>query len=172
MKVKEFKTSKGEFVLVDLPNAIHVMKHNGYIVQSCSSKLDCLNKCNRIDNGDVKGFLYIGNTEGDFKLSDITEQQAIEIVDSRFIFQTQYIKDMLHCYLDYENNDWVYKEALPSLHSLIKSKGIYLYENPLGNLKVYKKNFKGHDMFYSNYTAKWQEAEQKTFYNPYIFKKI
>lgn len=69
-------------------------------------------------------------------LKQITEQQASEIVDSidsQVSFKT-------------------------SLNILLKSKGVYLFENPL-KIGTSKQDY-----------THFKEAEQNTFYNPYIFK--
>lgn len=75
------------------------------------------------------------------KLSEITEEQASEIVDKKIGYKN---------YLESTDviSNYSCVTATKSLHSLIKSKGAYLYENPHNTV----------------------EAEQKTFYNPVIFK--
>lgn len=79
-------------------------------------------------------------------LSEITEEQASEIV-----FR-----------IGHHSNDHLIPSAKQILHSLLKSKGIYLFENPYGE---WFSDFKN-----ANDELDWQLAEQKTFYNPYIFK--
>jgi len=80
-------------------------------------------------------------------LSRITEEQASEIVDIK--------GDRFQDYNHVSCCDRWCNTAIESLHSLLKSKGIHLFENPCDN--------------YCG-TIEYQEAEQKTFYNPYIFK--
>lgn len=80
------------------------------------------------------------------RLSEITEGQASEIVGS---VEERLYKDDVSEY---------FKTAIKSLHSLLKSKGVYLYENTLSTgTSKYDYNM-------------YKEAEQKTFYNPVIFK--
>nr|WP_317633077.1 hypothetical protein [uncultured Flavobacterium sp.] len=81
----------------------------------------------------IKGLNFIPLNCNGIKLSEITEEQASEVVGS-----------------------------IKELHSLLKSKGIYLFENPYGE---WFSDFKN-----ANDELDWQLAEQKTFYNPYIFK--
>lgn len=120
MKKLEFETSKGRFVIVDGVGEDFAMDLTHMII------------CD----------------EWFVKLSEITEEQASEIVDYSIL------KNMYASYnYGFCTNSYVYKTAIESLHSLLKSKGIYLYKNPAPLL---------------HHTR--LEAEQKTFYNPYIFK--
>ena len=96
------------------------------------------------------------NINTGIKLSEITEEQASEIVDK--VMNNQHFQN--YNFKSY-NDRWV-KTAIESLHSLLKSKGIHLFENPYG--KWYS------DFENANQELDWQLAEQKTFYNPYIFK--
>lgn len=131
MKKIEFKTIKGDFVLVDNRG-----RANYYDV--------------------ISDFIMRGvNLKYINQIKDITEKQASNIVDNPTSdgFYPRYwnFEDgntMWYCLKD---------NALESLHSLLKSKGVYLYENPNDNQCG---------------TIEWQEAEQNTFYNPYLFKKI
>ena len=116
MKKLEFETSKGRFVLVD---------NNQYN----EAVIDFLKKVN------------YGSYMNRIKLSEITEEQASEIVG----FQ----------YMDYMSKP----TAIESLKSLLKSKGIHLFVNP------YKQSNKE----YFN-KIHFEQSEEKTFYNPYIFK--
>lgn len=81
------------------------------------------------------GFYYL-------ELKEITEEQSSEIVS----FEEEY-------------NISLYSSAKNKLHSLLKSKGIHLFENPYAD-KIGITDFDYHR----------NKAEQKTFYNPYIFK--
>lgn len=103
MKVLEFETSKGSFLVVDAINNANI--HTGT------------------------------------KLLEITEEQASEIVSSL-------VKD------DNGNKSYIH-----TLHSLLKSKGIHLYNNPLQTAYQFDQS-----------VYEYHQAEQKTFYNPYIFK--
>lgn len=96
----------------------------------------------------VDGFYHIN---GGINLSKITEEQASEIVD-----------EVWGKYKNYETderagnyNRFVCDSAIESLNSLLKSKGVHLFENPTKERFVY---------------FEYREAERKTFYNPYIFK--
>src|SRR5690606_29958614 len=89
------------------------------------------------------------------KLSEITEEQASEIVEESL---DSHLYTFYKCYnlneveeVEWED-DFIYTSAIDSLHSLLKSKGIHLFENPFyhGDLEDY---------------TKYKEAEQKTFYN-------
>lgn len=107
MKKLEFETSKGRFLVVDLKNDY--------------SEIYQLTELGY-------GFLCV--------LSEITEEQASEVVDCH--------KSLFGVPLS---------THIESLHSFLKSKDIYLFENPVPLLH--------HSRL---------EAEEKTFYNPYIFK--
>lgn len=97
------------------------------------------------------------------KLSEITEEQASEIVDE-FKYHPTLIKKV---FIDYLNGDFYIDTAIESLHSLLKSKGIHLFENPIDLEEQLDCNC---DMCYQKLEDAFNEAEQKTFYNPYIFK--
>lgn len=145
MKVLEFETSKGIFKLIDMPETIRVNGWNGNIM------IDELNQISQEKYS--KGFY----------LKNITEEQAIEIVDKHRFGYKNYTwrnpklggQQVAMVISDYCRN------AIDSLLSLIDSKGIYLYEKPylpeelINNQEAFMADLK---------------AEQKTFYNPYIFK--
>lgn len=78
------------------------------------------------------------------KLSEITEEQASDIVSS-LVADKQ------------GNKSYVY-----TLHSLLKSKGIHLFKNPY--TKQVDENYSKHNRIL------FEKSEAKTFYNPYIFK--
>lgn len=138
MKSKVFNTSKGEFLIVDLPG-----KGNTETI--------CL-------LSDLKYKIV-----GPVKL--ITEEQASDIMVSEYVFTPGENVEHWNLYKNYEDNSlsWSFT-ALDSLHSLIKSLGIHLYENPFGNYK----DFEGKMDLYMNILSE----EQNTLYNPYIWKKI
>lgn len=114
MKTLEFKTSKGEFILVD-------------------------------------GVYHEG-----IKLSEITEDKASEIVSSSM-----------------GNKNF--------LLFTLKQKGVYLYDNPFIKPKIpneqtlkkfHNKGYGENDFVDLKYDQHMYDlAEQKTFYNPYLFKK-
>src|SRR5690606_4848510 len=85
---------------------------------------------------------------------NITEEQASKIVD----YFTEYSKR----YQDYERLECAYLTAIESLHSLLKSKGIHLYDNPYTNSTDLNSSF------FSMQTdfKKEKEAEEKTYRNP------
>lgn len=138
MKKLEFETSKGNFVLLDVDyNSMTFVR----ILDTCTA---CL--------GSEEIFDY---TES-FKLSEITEEKASEVVDDK----------EGNSFTDYEvdpteNEGYYYKHtAIESLQSLIKSKGIHLYENPykdVGLMPSYEQKL-------------YRDANYLTFYNPYLFK--
>ena len=133
MKKLEFETSKGEFMLVGISKSIEEAYEDGYIF-----------------------YKLIG------KLSDITEEQASEMVDIWFesdegkVFYTNYLV-----------NGHAFESATESLQSLIKSKGVHLFENPYKNMLSIQ-SLEGSQIHSKNV----EEAEEKTIYNPYLFKKI
>lgn len=89
-------------------------------------------------------------------LKRITEEKASEIVD-----------DELYDYVLFRGHLQNYCEtAIESLHSLLKSKGIHLYKNPYTNSTDLNSSFFSMQTDFN----KEKQAEQKTFYNPYIFK--
>lgn len=106
-------------------------------------------------------------------LKHITEQQASEIVPSTHHFTPGENIEHWNLFEDYEYNrlSWSFT-SIESLHSLIKSKGYYLFENPNPKPSEY--------MFYKRKSdgVSWGDSllqlhncsDQKTFYNPVIFK--
>ncbi|MGM1429571.1 hypothetical protein ACS126_09950 [Sphingobacterium lactis] len=105
-------------------------------------------------------------------VKEMTEEQFAEVVSHEINKE-----EFTHRYLerDYKNYDCgaaYFETARESFQSLIRSLGWYLWENPYGNFKSYKKAFNGHDMFYANYIDKYHQAESKTLYNPILLRKI
>lgn len=95
-----------------------------------------------------------------YLLKDITEKQASDIVDINRL-----VGDKL-AYKDYLSFRYLYK-AVDSLYSLFDSKGIYLYENPHPRRYIMAMTDKG---IVDTTEKLYLEAEEKTFYNPLIFK--
>ena len=143
MKKLEFKTSKGEFILLD-----------------CDT------------DGRIKLPTDIEYQELG-RVKDMTEEQFAEVVDNRLVFQSQYIKDMLNCYTNYSDPTFVFTSAKESFESLVKSLGWYLWENPLDSTKYLFGEGKDQNNFFVRLPKrKWQEAESKTLYSPILLKKI
>lgn len=92
---------------------------------------------------DINGIFFSG-AKGIIQLKKITEQQASEIVDSEYN-QSKYGQ--------YEPN------AIHRLYSIITSNGYHLFENPYTDAQKYSE-------------SKYFDAEDKTFYNPIIFKLV
>lgn len=141
MKELKFKTSKGEFKVVDEKDykVFHLM-------------------------------LTMNGPEA-ISLKEITEEQASDIADE-FKYHPTLIKKV---FKDYLNEDFYLESAIESLHSLLKSKGIHLFENPIEepNINDFKSTpfcESGNCESYRDLVAEHREAEEKTFYNPYIFK--
>ena len=128
MKKLEFETSKDKFVLVDLPSYEEIEK-----------ELQFFGHDQGLTNEDLNNYFrhILPDLNKSYELSEITEEEASQIVD-------YYIEDN---FLGYTEID--------VLHSLLKSKGIHLFENP-----------------YKNHQDKDLETwyEELTFYNPFIFK--
>lgn len=88
-------------------------------------------------------------------IKNLTEEQASEVVESF----TQEINNYT-CHFNYVlNTHDITINSIESLHSLLESKGINLFENP----------YKQVNKEYFN-KIHFEQSEQKTFYNPYIFK--
>lgn len=132
----EFETSKGSFVLID------------------ESELTKIDK------------IIVSNDNDFIKLSEITDKQASEVVDSFDLFGNINVG-----YKNYSEEEPVLNTAKESLHSLLKSKGVYLFENPIihpNDMGIQPASFS----WYLEQENQHNEAELKTFYNPYLFKKI
>lgn len=135
MKKLEFETSKGKWVLID------------------GSDLPKVDK------------IIVENDTNFIKLSDITEEQASEIV------QMTWISDNINLceFKNYDTNgNGSLSSSIESLHSLIESKGVHLFENPYENSTDLNSSFFSMQEDFN----KEKEAEEKTFYNPYLFKVI
>ncbi len=87
------------------------------------------------------------------RLKQITEEQASDIVDLFNLYPKNH-------YQDYERLECGYSSSIISLHSLLRSKGIYLFKNPYPDAGLIPSA--GQQLY--------REAELKTFYNPVIFK--
>ena len=139
MLIKEikFETDKGKFLLVDM-------------------------------TGGVRKFIPWDFVDESFDVKDITEVQAESIVDSTvFIFTPGESTEYNYLHKNYETNDlsWSFG-AKGSLLSLIKSLGVYLFENPFSDIPYDADEC--HEYF-ENIELQ-NEAEKLTFYNPVILK--
>lgn len=145
MKTIEFETSKGRFLLIDSKDA--PSSFNRYL-------------------RDIEKELNIQLITG-YKLSEITEEEAREIVDE-FLFNANDGTDYgdQEVYKNYITDEIYLTNPKESLHSLLESKGIHLYKNPYTNSTDLNSSFFSMQTDFN----KEKEAEQKTFYNPYIFK--
>lgn len=88
-----------------------------------------------------------------FKLEGIAEDELSNIVQSH--------NGMYNTYTEEEFGGMT-SSSMTSLRSLLESKGVQLFENKFGKLE------EAHLKYIVD--CSWKEAEQKTFYNPYIFK--
>lgn len=131
MKKLEFETNKSRFVIVDNKDFPKSLDDYSFYIEEK---------------------LLIGG----IKLSEITEEQASDIVDEpvKFFNPTNpyCVEDVV--YIDYTSREGFWT-AIESLHSLLESKGVHLFKNPY----ISKIN-----------PLEYKEAKEKTFYNPYIFK--
>ena len=158
MKVLDFKTIKGEFILLDLP------KFNKNVTDAYVTHIDY--NLNNVTIQDIDTGEYVFGAEFAFPVEIIcsvkhmTEEQFAEVVDST-------VKGgILACFKDYtkgyySNSIFTAKE---SFESLIKSLGWYLFENTVA-VPMHKSNN-------INEMSKYIEAESKTLYNPVLLKKV
>ena len=146
MKELRIETSKGRFVVID--------KNQDWCF---GEKFNYFGE-NKHDAFNIKDINLCFSFSKCFKLSEITEDQARNIVDLK--------GDRFQDYNHVSCCDRWCNTAIESLHSLLKSKGVHLFENN------YKKSTDLNSSFFSIQEDfnKEKEAEEKTFYNPYIFK--
>lgn len=154
MKKLEFESNGSKWMLMEV-QAANFAIYKGRLVMG-STDLDVNNKCLKIDRGDDLGFYVLRAFDNGISLKTISEAQASEVV-SRSIHTSLFA----HYVKDIPVNTYCYTSPIQSLHSLIKSKGVWLFGNPVENWK---------DEVYFNTTM--EEAEEKTFYNPILFKII
>lgn len=108
MKQIEFKTSKGEFIIVEYSDI--------------GTHLIVGDKTHVFSKKDNSYFTHIGDS---ISIKDITEDQANDIVDK--VMNGQHFQNYNYkCVTD----RWV-KSARESLKSLIESLDIHLYKNPI-----------------------------------------
>lgn len=134
--MKQIPLLQGKALLVEMPNLKLITTiHKGLLVAGVNQK-DVSSKCIKIDRGDVKGFLQLppGNWRIIGMLSEVTEEQAAEIVDGdRIPFdETQ------GAYRDYTYKSnwgaaWL-SSALESLDSAIEA-AAYTFSNPYGEVE-------------------------------------
>lgn len=115
---------------------------------------------------------YMKNTDWwqAIHLANITEEEASGIVDST----RKNIREKDIIFQDYQSKykkDFSYDTAIESLHSLLKSKGIHLFENPI-KLPHSLEYCCSRWTYYGYEVSEYRKAEEKTFYNPMIFIKI
>lgn len=155
MKKLEFETSKGRFVVLD------VDYNSMTFVRILDTATACL--------GSEELFDY----KKSFKLSEITEEQVSEILEEFHKNNFGTIKNPDYGFYDYNKNNFHLSSSIESLHSLFKSKDIHLFRNPLKDSELsFIGNVSGIDMLLAKqkHDRRIKEAEEKTFYNPYIFK--
>lgn len=157
MKSTIFTTNKGTFLLINMPEDMVALRWGE---GGISVKLE----------GD-KNYTPWGNYSNKSKIElinglvSITEKQAAEIVDYFTTDEDFGKEDVFRDYLD----KTFYDTALESFHSLIKSEGIHLYENPETHPSALEPESRSH---YDSIEKEWSEAEEKTYRNPYLFKLI
>lgn len=161
MKIKKliFETSKGRFVIVDMPLELYGLKYGDSGVRI------------RIHSKYSKRFkvIFDKKVDPDFvhNISLITEEQAGGIVDSiewKFKDEPSLNRTVYRNYLisnEMEGDNTLFN-ASDSLSSLIQSKGWYLFDNPIIVPMHKSNNIKE--------MADYIEAEARTLHNPVIFK--
>ncbi|AXF52600.1 MAG: hypothetical protein [Caudoviricetes sp.] len=156
MKKLNFETSKGKFVVVDMP------EHKGKAIAVallCNSNFG---------EKEFKDSTYLGY------ISELTEQQASEIVEEYFSTTTNEIDG----YFDYRD-DTQTDCPIESLHSIFELNGYYLFENPYGKeypeipiIEGSSRHKQIIEFSFENQQRKWKEAQGKIFFNPIIFKLV
>lgn len=148
MKELRFSTSKGEFLMVDMPLDVDKIAYGIGGV--------------KIKQGNDKKWTSFLSAKCELvnTLKHITEEQASEIVDDykKWFKNYSYKEDAVGGQRVSIVVFPYHKKAIDSLFSLLDSKGIHLFENPI-EIGTSKEDYE----IYKN-------SEQKTFYNPYIFK--
>lgn len=112
----EFKTSKGEFVVKDMP--VEFNPQEGYTFEIKNRNKEVIYSHTLI-----------------CKLSQATEDDAKLIVDE-YLYNTNSDEGDCEVYEDYKTGDICFTSALNSLQSLLKSKGIDINN---GNWYLFKK---------------------------------
>lgn len=105
--------------------------------------------------------LSIDQYNGRIDLENFTCDQAKKVVEERE-----------NGFLDYRDNE-IIEHASDSLHYLIESLDIYLFENPIGHPEKHAL-FDENNLDYGKYKdelTKWEEHEEKTFYKPFLIRK-
>lgn len=163
----ELTTNKGEWLVVDMPKSSHGIK-----------------VFNDIDRPYISYFIghdtyreyFIGKLHEISFISEITEEQAAEVVECSI-----HTNLFAHYVNEIPVNTYCYKSSIESLHSLIKSKGYHLFENPYKEPK-FNYDFgedgpsdsmlESAEFDFDYRLEEYNEAETKTLRNPYLFKKI
>ncbi|GEM_PF-2063335 len=143
MKKIKFKTSKGEFVLMDGAEQID---------QTLRALLDEYSPVS--------------------KVSEMTEEQFAEVVESHdWHFNDGSTSYMFRDYR--VKSEFDEPSRLPfaskSFASLVCALGWYFWENPVQHSIA---SLSDQEQAYRQLDADWQEAESKTFYSPILLKKI
>ena len=165
MKTKQITTSKGDFLLVELPEGVSARYG------------DTIERTNLLPDLPDGLWLHISRIDG------VTEKQASEVVYSC------HIDDFQRVYCDYLQGTFMgLSTALQSFNSLLKANGV-LFENPLvenpPSITDRKYVFEDHPELVGNPTEtdfdlfekdleEWQEAQSKVWSKErtYLFKKI
>lgn len=108
------------------------------------------------------GYKYLG------KVSEITEEEWKEIVDTGVDF----VKETIN-FIDYEDDSSLYRSAIQSGLSLLKSNGVLLenkYQDDLDELCIW-----GHGDFSKDGKSSFElytEEQEKVWSNPHVFIKV
>lgn len=142
----EFKTGKGEFLAVKMPNDVYPYAVVGNVLWYYKDKGE-------------EGFKYIKlNIQSAYELicttNSVTEEQAEDVVDKKYGWEINYFYD----YKGYNQ----FKNPLESFNSLLEREKLYRV-NPF-QIQVVMNGLKGMD-------KEWQQAEERTG-NWVILKKI
>lgn len=158
MKVLDLKTGKGDFVIIDVP------KFKGNFTDPQPTTIDWDLTTLSVQDLDTGNYVWNVNFRKPVEfvgyVKEMTERQFSEVVDISF--------DTPRMHRDYVNN-MPGLNARQSFETLIKSLGCYLFTNPV---KESIKSLPLKDKHYRQTEPAWIDAENNTFFNPILLKKL
>ena len=120
--------------------------------------------------------LEFETSKGNFLLVDMDFESVLDKYKGlkfTFMYPLKHISELeaseIVFRIGHHSNGHLIPSAVELLHSLLKSKGIHLFENPV-KLPHSLEYCSSRWSYYGYEVSEYRKAEQKTFYNPYIFK--
>jgi len=168
LKTKQINTGKATILAVELPKGVSNLR-----IDKFPRAGNWLTDCDSKELNAWKVNLPQGNWKSPGFADQITEEQAMEVVDGSFCTTNGCV-----LYEDYENENDIHLTALDSFNSLLKTNGVVTV-NPYGSepphnyglLHLYPTRDELMDLSFQD-ALRWQTAQSQLWENVYILVKV